>query len=44
VPHAADFSSIVFASVEEQLGLKLQSRQIATDVLVVDRVQHLTEN
>lgn len=44
VPQAADFASIVFASVEEQLGLKLQPRQIATDVLIIDRAQHLTEN
>jgi uncharacterized protein (TIGR03435 family) len=44
LPRADEFSSIVFAAVEEQLGLKLQPRQIPTDVLIVDRVQHPTEN
>jgi uncharacterized protein (TIGR03435 family) len=44
VPQAADFSSIVFASVEEQLGLKLQRRQMPTDVLIIDRAEHPSEN
>lgn len=44
LPRADEFSSIVLAAVEEQLGLKLQPRQIPTDILVVDRVQHPTEN
>jgi uncharacterized protein (TIGR03435 family) len=44
VPQAADFSGIVFASVEEQLGLKLQPRQTPTDVLLIDRAEHPSEN
>ena len=44
VPQAGDFSGIVFGSVEEQLGLKLQRRQTLTDVLMVDHVEHPTEN
>lgn len=44
LPRADEFSSVVLAAVEEQLGLKLQPRQIPTDILVVDHVQHPTEN
>ena len=44
VPQAVDVAGIVFAAVNEQLGLKLQARRTPTDVLVVDRAQHPTEN
>lgn len=44
LPRADEFRSVVLDAVEEQLGLKLQPRQIPTDVLIVDHVQHPTEN
>ena len=44
VPQAADFSGIVFASVEEELGLRLQRRQMPTGVLIIDRAERPTEN
>jgi uncharacterized protein (TIGR03435 family) len=39
-----DIPGIVFASIDEQLGLKLQARRTPTDVLIVDRAQHPSEN
>ncbi len=40
---ADDFPSIVMAAVEE-LGLKLVPKRVPTDILVVDHVQHPSEN
>lgn len=39
-----DIPGIVFAAIDEQLGLKLQARRTPTDVLIVDRAQHPSEN
>ena len=43
-PQAIDVHGMVFAAVEEQLGLKLRARQTPTEVLVVDHVEHPSEN
>jgi len=34
----------LFTAIQEQLGLKLESRRVAVDVLVIDRVQRPTPN
>jgi uncharacterized protein (TIGR03435 family) len=44
VPHAGDFAGMVFAAVERQLGLRLQSHRVSTETLIVDHVQRPAEN
>ena len=34
----------VFTAVQEQLGLKLESSRLATNALVIDRLERPTEN
>jgi uncharacterized protein (TIGR03435 family) len=41
---ASDLPTSVFTAVSEQLGLKLDSRKLHVDVVVVDRAEHLIEN
>jgi uncharacterized protein (TIGR03435 family) len=43
-PQAVDVAGIVMASVEEQLGLKLQAQRIPTEVLIIDRAEHPSAN
>jgi uncharacterized protein (TIGR03435 family) len=43
VPDAA-FGSSLFAALQEQLGLKLESRKVLADVLVIDHAEKPTEN
>jgi uncharacterized protein (TIGR03435 family) len=40
----ADAPVSIFTAVSEQLGLKLDSRKLPVDVLVIDRAEHLVEN
>jgi uncharacterized protein (TIGR03435 family) len=39
-----DISAMMVTAVREQLGLKLESRWAATDVLVIDHVEKPTAN
>ena len=34
----------IFTAIQEQLGLRLESRRDSVDVLVIDRIEHPTEN
>jgi uncharacterized protein (TIGR03435 family) len=43
LPIPADAPSM-FAALQEQLGLKLESQRVPSDVLVIDRVERPTEN
>jgi uncharacterized protein (TIGR03435 family) len=40
----ADASASIFTALNEQLGLRLESRKLPVDVLVIDRAEHLTAN
>ena len=45
VPFAANDGPSIFTAIEEQLGLKLESRRVPVDIFVVDRCQKMpTEN
>jgi uncharacterized protein (TIGR03435 family) len=41
---AADAGPSIFAALQEQLGLKLESRKVPTEVLVIDRADKASEN
>jgi uncharacterized protein (TIGR03435 family) len=41
---AADTGPSIFAALQEQLGLKLESRKVPTEVLVIDRADKASEN
>jgi uncharacterized protein (TIGR03435 family) len=43
VPDAASGPSI-FVALQEQLGLKLESRKVLAEVLVIDRAEKPSEN
>jgi len=43
VPDAASGPSL-FAALQEQLGLKLESRKVPADVLVIDHAEKPSEN
>jgi uncharacterized protein (TIGR03435 family) len=40
----SDLPASIFTALNEQLGLKLDSRKLPVDVLVIDRAEHLTAN
>ena len=41
---ATDVQSALFAALQQQLGLKLESRKLPVDLLVIDRAEKPTEN
>jgi len=41
---ADDGGPSIFAALQEQLGLKLESRKVPTEVLVIDRAAKASEN
>ena len=41
---APDAGPSIFTAIQEQLGLKLESSRALRDVLVIDRLEHPTEN
>jgi uncharacterized protein (TIGR03435 family) len=41
---AVEAGPTIFAALQEQLGLKLESRKVPTEVLVIDRADKATEN
>jgi uncharacterized protein (TIGR03435 family) len=43
-PQAIDAGGMVMASVEEQLGLKLQAQHVPADILIVEHAEHPSEN
>jgi uncharacterized protein (TIGR03435 family) len=43
-PPDADLGPSVFTAIEEQLGLKLQSRKLPMEVLVIDHISKPTAN
>ena len=44
VPQARDVAGMVFASVEQELGLKLQPHRTPAEVLIVDHAEHPSGN
>jgi uncharacterized protein (TIGR03435 family) len=40
----SDLPASIFTALNEQLGLKLDSRKLPVDVFVIDRAEHLTAN
>jgi uncharacterized protein (TIGR03435 family) len=41
---ANDIQSALFAALQQQLGLKLESRKLPVDLIVVDRAEKPSEN
>jgi uncharacterized protein (TIGR03435 family) len=41
---ASDRGPSIFTAVDEQLGLKLESGKAPIDVLVIDHIEHASEN
>jgi uncharacterized protein (TIGR03435 family) len=44
VPQAIDVPGMVLSAVDQQLGLKLQAGKVITDILVIERAEHPSEN
>jgi uncharacterized protein (TIGR03435 family) len=44
VPPIAGTSPSVFAALEDELGLKLRSARASRETLIIDRLEHPTEN
>jgi uncharacterized protein (TIGR03435 family) len=43
-PSSADFWPSIFTAVQEQLGLKLVSRKIPTDMIIIDQIERPSTN
>ncbi len=44
LPDSASQAPSIFVALQEQLGLKLEARKVSVEVLVIDHVEHPTEN